>query len=275
MIWIKVYSKHTKYIMFAKYFLDLHSNIFDELSTSVEFENITNGRDGAILIDSNNIGGTNLIPLARSTTIYKKPAQHFLPIHHNIIKKINETVGENNNFNNAMIEIYDNNYRSMKFHSDQSLDLAEDSYICLYSCYSQDILQSENNNARKLKVKSKDSDEQFEFTLDNNSIILFSLSTNSKYLHKIVLDAMNTGTMSNNKWLGITFRLSKTFIHFVNELPYFYSKNSMDDLQQLTLVTDIEKKEFYKCRSLENLHNDYTYPNITYTISISDTLSIK
>ena len=69
------------------------------------------------------------------------------------------------------------------------------------------------------------------------------LLTNKKYLHKIIL---NNNNITGNLWLGITFRLSKTFIHFINELPYFSNGN------QLTLANDEQKKEFYKYRQTEN-----------------------
>ena len=77
-------------------------------------------------LDTNN----NLIPIVRTTTMYKNAASTFLPILDDIIKKI--TSGDNLKFNNALIEISDNNYRSMTFHSDQSLDLDDDSYMYIF-----------------------------------------------------------------------------------------------------------------------------------------------
>jgi len=248
--------------MFAKYILDYKTNLFDDLYKSIKFEDITNGRKGAILVELQNKIDNLSIPIVRTTSIYNNPVQSFLPIHCDIIKNINKISNINLSFNNALIETYDINYRNMKEHSDQSLDLADDSYICLFSCYED----SADTNIRKLQIKGKHTDESFEFLLEHNSIILFSLTTNSKYLHKIVLDKIYNKT--NNRWLGITFRLSKTFIHFINELPYFSNGN------QLTLANDEQKKEFYKLRGKENLNIDFSYPEIYYTISISDTLMI-
>jgi hypothetical protein len=148
----------------------------------------------------------------------------------------------------------------MGYHSDQALDLKPDSYICLFSCYENQVVSSD---IRKLKIKKKGPNNKEEcINLDNNSIVLFSLNTNSNYLHKIILD-----TKSSNKWLGITFRLSKTFIHFINEIPYFHQSENI-----LKMANKMEEKQYYSCRSKENMNKEYEYPNIDYTISIGDTI---
>ena len=133
--------------MFHKYQLDLIDNLFNELSKTTNFENITNGRDGAVLVNNNNI-----IPLVRTTTKYNNPAQLFSQIHYDIIDKIKKITTINNlEFNNALIEIYNNDYKSMGEHSDQALDLADNSYICLFSCYNNPLAK----NIRTLKIKNK------------------------------------------------------------------------------------------------------------------------
>lgn len=236
--------------MFVKYQLELNNNEFNRLS-NIKFENIAKGRKGAILIDNNII-----IPIVRTTTKYVNCSQLFLQSHYDIINQIKIITNKPNLcFNNALIEIYNNNYKNMGEHSDQSLDLSDDSYICLFSCYNV----KETTNIRKLKIKNKDTNNIFEFELNHNSIILFSLETNSKHLHKIVLDNMNN---NDNEWLGITFRLSKTFIKFINEIPYFNNTNI-----KLRLPTENELKEFYKYRSLENKLIEYKWSDIDYTIS--------
>lgn len=239
--------------MFSKINLYFDYNLFNDLSTTVNFDNISEGRTGAVLIDYTN----NLVPIVRTTTKYINPVQKFQSIHYNIINKIKTY--NNINFNNALIEIYDNNYRSMKYHSDQSLDLDDDSYICIFSCYSND----KTNNLRKLIVKNKINNIKVEYTLEHNSFILFSNKTNKQYLHKIILDKINNS--DNIKWLGITFRLSKTFINFINNKPYFYNSNNI-----LYLASDEEEKEYYKYRKQENNTIDYKYPEIFYTINPSD-----
>jgi hypothetical protein len=251
--------------MFHKYQLDLIDNLFNELSKTTNFENITNGRNGAVLVNNNNI-----IPIVRTTTKYNNPAQLFSPIHYNIIDKIKTTTNKLNlDFNNALIEIYNNDYKSMGEHSDQALDLADNSYICLFSCYNNHLA----TNIRTLKIKQKNTNITTDIKLDHNSIVLFSLDTNSKYLHKIVLDENH---INNDEWLGITFRLSKTFIKFINEIPYIYyiNNNNINYINILTLATPDEIKQFYKHRSDENKSVGFVWPEINYTISISDIISL-
>ena len=236
--------------MFNKKILNFDINLFKQLSESVIFEDIFDGRKGAILVDKKD----ELIPLVRSTTVYNRPAQLFSKIHYDILEKIkNET---NLEFNNALIELYDSKYCTMGYHSDQALDLADDSYICLFSCY-----EKEHKDYRTLKVKEKNSDKTYNIVLDHNSIVYFDTNTNIKHLHKIILEK-NT---INNRWIGITFRLSKTYIKFVNESPHFIHNNS-----QLFYANEDQQKEYYKKRSQENLSIDYNYSDINYTVSISD-----
>ena len=115
---------------------------FNSLIECVNFEDICKGRKAAILVDPLN----ETIPIIRTTTCYKNPAQKFTETQYKLITIIKNAIqtllDENKNehthtidFNNAMIEIYDNTYHKMGFHTDQSLDLKENSYICLFSCY--------------------------------------------------------------------------------------------------------------------------------------------
>ena len=245
--------------MFKKFIIDLKSNLFDELSTSTKFEDIAKGRQVAVLVNDKH----DLIPIIRTTTVYNEPAQKFLPIHHNIMDHIRKKTKLNITFNNASIEIYDFHYRNMKFHTDQSLDLKCNSYICLFSCYEND--SNNSKDIRKLQIQNKITKECSEISLDNGSIVLFSTSANHEHLHKIILES-NTST---NKWLGITFRLSKTFIKFNDNVPYIYPTETI-----LRIATNEEKKNFFKHKGNENLNIEYTYPEIDYTISISDTLFV-
>lgn len=234
---------------------DLKQDIFQELTTNIHFENITKGRQGAILSDK-----SDKRPIVRTTTNYDFPVQYFLPIHKFIQKQIQIQLKNCDiKFNNAMIDIYDNTYTKMKFHTDQYLDLDDNSFICLYSCYEKEI-----KYPRKLIIKKKTQENVQEIVLHNNSFVLFDTFTNKNYLHKIILD--NTERTEDNKWLGITFRLSKTFIKFVNGVPYINNK-------QLTIATENEKKEFYKHKSLENLNIEYNYPEINYTINNQDLIN--
>lgn len=242
-----------------KFILDI-DNSFNELTESIIFEDIAKGRKGAILVNNKN----NLIPIVRTTTNYNNPVQKFLPIHYKLMDNIRKKFKNNIIFNNAMFEIYDSQYRTMKFYSDQSLDLEAESYICLFSCYENE--SNNPNDIRKLQVQNKISKDEFEVTLNHNSIIIFSTKNNLKYLHKIILDSKQ---VSKNKWLGITFRLSKTFVSFINDTPYINTTNII-----LTIANNDERKEFYKHKGDENNQIDYRYESINYTISKSDLLPI-
>jgi hypothetical protein len=261
----------------------LGSNIqFEQLSRSCEFEEITKGRKGGNLIHFQD----NLVPLVRTTTSYSKPAQQFGLVHYEIITRIRSITNNNSlQFNNALIELYDKDYRTMGYHSDQALDLASESYIGIYSLYAD---HSDTANFRKLKIRDKildldlNSDSssrsgskkksnaityEKELVLDNDSFVIFSTATNRTHQHKIVLESQTPG----NLWCGITFRLSKTFINFRDSLPYFFPANE----KNLRIATDEEKKEFYKERSKENSSSDHNYGEIEYTISPSDLMMIK
>jgi len=161
--------------------------------------------------------------------------QQFNDIHFNIIKECYQYTGET--YNNAMIEMYDNNYTTMKYHSDMALDLTGNT-ICIYSCY-----PNNDEPRRKLKIKNKITNIETIITLEHNSIVYFSLETNRHYLHKII---------GNGKWLGITFRNSKT------------------KADNLTIANDEEKKELLLLRKQENSNIDFSYPNINYTLSYGD-----
>lgn len=257
---------------FLKITLPIKKNLFNELIKSVDFEKTGKGRIGNHLVDANE----NKIPIVRTTTNYSTAPNSFSPIHDELIELINVTVKNNAldilptlNFNNALIEIYDSNYTKMKYHSDQSLDLDSDSYIAVFSCYEPDEIPEQN--LRKLKRQDKITKEEFEISLSHNSVVLFSLSANKKFLHKIILESVPSRKelKSDNKWLGITFRKSKTFIRFKDNLPY------LDNEELLTIANDNQKIEFYKLRSQENNLIDFEYPKLNYTVSIGDTLIPK
>ncbi|MEA5259822.1 alpha-ketoglutarate-dependent dioxygenase AlkB [Arcicella aquatica] len=259
---------------FYKITLPLERDLFNELFNSIDFEDIAKGRIGNHLV---NIGDDG-IPIVRTTTKYNIPAHNFSAIHHMLIEEINSTIQTNYidnhfpamHFNNALIEIYDRDYTKMGYHSDQCLDLDPRSYIGLFSCYERPDELSEQF-LRKLKIKDKTTQEEFEIPLTHNSVILFSLQTNAKFLHKIVLESSTNQKIlePDNKWLGITFRKSKTFIHFKDGLPYFSNG------ELLALADDNQQTAFYKIRGQENNDMDFNYPTIAYTLSVGDTIIPK
>lgn len=252
---------------FYKFILPFGPDLFTELSGSADFEDVAKGRKGNHLVDMRE----GRAPLVRTTTKYNIPANCFSGMHHQIVESIkneaNGSVAMPIDFNNALIEIYDHTYTKMKFHSDQSIDLAGDSFIALFSCYEQsDALPL--SAIRKLKVKSKTSGEAFEFLLENNSVVLFSLETNTRYQHKIVLEPVKGAKPAEpgNRWLGITFRQSKTYIQFEEGQPRF------SDGTILHLADEEQGKEFYRLRGMENESVDFVYPEMVYTLSPGDLL---
>ncbi|WP_109435742.1 alpha-ketoglutarate-dependent dioxygenase AlkB [Aquimarina sp. AU119] len=258
---------------FYKITLPFGQNLFNKLFNTIEFENIGNGRMGNHLVKVCDSG----IPIVRTTTKYNIPAHNFSSIHNMIVDSIKDNIQNENleylpsiNFNNALIEVYDSKYTKMKYHSDQCLDLISNSYIGLFSCYERPDELTEQN-IRKLKIKNKITNEEFAISLTHNSFILFSLPTNSKYFHKIVLESIpkQKPLKTENKWLGITFRESKTFIQFKNNLPYFANGKLLE------LATDNQKIEYYKLRGEENKNVNFIYPQINYTLSKADTIIPK
>jgi len=257
---------------FYKITLDLKADLFNELLTSVDFEPVAKGRLGNHLVNASDKG----VPIVRTTTKYNIPANNFSALHHRLVAQINESIRKENpadiktlQFNNALIEVYDSSYSKMNFHSDQSLDLDDDSYIALFSCYEKPE-ELFPQYIRKLKVKDKLGDEESGILLTHNSVILFSTTTNTKFQHKIVLDPAQAKTsVSDNRWLGITFRMSKTYIRFDDNVPRFPNG------KPLVLAGKDQEAEFFKLRGQENRELNFVYPELTYTINVADTLMPK
>lgn len=205
--------------------------IFNELKNSTIFEDIVIGRKGAILVECDK---DNNIPVVRSTTIYKNGPRCVEDIHRKLCNEI---------FNNAMIEWYDSNYRTMKYHSDLAIDLVPDSRICIYSSYPK-----YEDKRRTLMIKNKMTGEVYEIELADGSIVSFDIEFNKQHVHKIIGSA---------EWIGITYRLSHT-----------YSKN-------LRIADESEKREFLNLRRLENKEVDFTWKKLDYTINEGDLLPVQ
>jgi hypothetical protein len=239
------------------YTLPIASNPFAELLAAVRFEAVGKGRQGAVLINSDETG---CIPIVRTTTRYSTPAQRFQPVHDRLARQIQNIASLAVGFNNALVENYTNAYATMGSHSDQALDLADASSIAIFSCYKH---PDRSHPPRKLIVELKESEgDAVEIPLTHSSVVVFSVDTNRRLKHKIVLD--KSGRSPENQWLGITFRTSKTMVRFRDDYPYF------PDDTPLTLANDEQQQEFYQLRHRENNEPEFTYPRITYTISQSD-----
>ncbi|MET9677317.1 hypothetical protein ABZY68_30135 [Streptomyces sp. NPDC006482] len=231
-------------------------NLFAELSASVRWEAAGKGRRGAVLTKVDDTGG---VPLVRTTSRYTVPTQRFRTVHERLAQQIQERVELSVGFNNALIESYANAYKTMGSHSDQALDLSDESFIAVFSCYEH----SEAISSRKLIFESKGPDgEKFEITLAHNSVVAFSVDTNRRLRHKIVLDA--PARAADNQWLGVTFRTAKTFVRFREGHAY------LPQGARLMSADDEQRREFYRLRRRENEETDFVYPLLTYTVSESD-----
>ncbi|WP_026413096.1 alpha-ketoglutarate-dependent dioxygenase AlkB [Actinomadura oligospora] len=236
--------------------LPTEENLFAELSTSAHFEDVGKGRRGTTLTKVDEAEG---VPLVRTTTRYGSPAQRFRTLHERLARQIQERAALPTGFNNALIEIYTNAYTTMGSHSDQALDLADGSFIAVFSCYEH----PEAGPPRKLVFESKESDgENFEIPLTHNSVVAFSVESNRRLRHKIVLDA--PARTADNQWLGVTFRTSKTFVRFRDGHAY------LPQDARLMPADDEQRREFYQLRRRENRETDFTYPPLAYTVSESD-----
>ena len=238
-------------LMFVTRGLSDQQDSFVALSNGVQLEKFSETRQGAIVVRSVN----GLVPIVRTTTSYNHSSQHFTSAHYDLIDSIKKATGHSKlQFNNAMIEIYEPAYTKMGFHSDQSLDLARDSTICIFSCYENE----DEPYPRKLAIKNKENGSISEMVMEHNSCVIFSTLANDNHLHKIV-SGFNRCT---SRWLGLTLRLSDTFVYSRGEDMFF----AEDDVK-LRRASESERKEFCRHKSLENAQIGYRYPSITYTLS--------
>ncbi|MFF1512162.1 hypothetical protein [Streptomyces sp. NPDC058326] len=238
------------------YALPAEENLFAELSASVRWEDVGKGRRGAVLTRVDESGD---VPLVRTTTRYGIPAQRFRAVHERLAQQIRERAALPVGFNNALIESYTNACTTMGSHSDQALDLADESFIAVFSCYQN----AEASPPRKLIFASKGTpDEKFEIPLTHHSVVAFSVDSNRRLRHKIVLEAPDR-TM-DNAWVGVTFRTSRTLVRFRDGHAH------LPQGARLTPADDEQQHEFYRLRRRENQETDFVYPLLTYTLSESD-----
>jgi hypothetical protein len=210
-----------------------------------------------VLTRADEAGG---IPLVRTTTRYRAPAQRFRPAHERLARQIQTLASLSVGFNNALIECYTNAYTTMSSHSDQALDLADESFIAVFSCYERPELATP---LRTLLVEPKGAGgESVAIPLTHKRAVVFSVGANRRLSHRIVLAA--SARTPENRWLGVTFRTSKTFVRFRDGCAYF------PDGVRLTLADDEQRREFYSLRRRENDETDFTYPRLAYTVSESD-----
>jgi hypothetical protein len=199
---------------------------FDSLS-ELKLEPICKGRSAAIMTDGS---------IVRSTSVYQQAPYKWANRYLDICK--------DQKANNAMIELYTDEYRIMAYHSDLALDLVPDSEIGIYSYYPDNTTER-----RKLVIKDKSSGEIKEIIMHDRTAVIFDTNTNSKFVHKIV---------GRGGWLGITMRLSNTYIKDIKGV-----------------ATKEERVEFLKLRKKENISLDFTWGLIPYTLSPSDLMPVQ
>jgi len=121
-----------KTLPFYKTTIPLEKTLFKALSEEITFEILGKGRLGNHIVKQTTKG----VPLVRTTSKFTIPPYYFSENHRHILEKINETLlseGQpEQEFNSGLIEIYDENYTKMGYHSDQNLDLEPDAYIGLW-----------------------------------------------------------------------------------------------------------------------------------------------
>jgi hypothetical protein len=237
---------------FRTWQLSTADNPFDALLAAVRFDDVTKGRRGTVLVKVDERG----VPIVRTTTAYRAPAQPFRELHDRLADEIRARGSLAHAFNNALVEHYTRAYATMKRHSDQALDLADASSIAVYSCY-----RDPRQPSRRLLVTPKDRGATFEVPMDHDSVVTFSLDTNRRFTHAIALRA----NAPDNDWLGITFRTSRTFVRFAGDGP-----PTLPDGARLTLADEDQRRDFFQMRRRENDETSFTYPPISYTISESD-----
>lgn len=250
-------------------------SVFDSLRSSCEqWEATGKGREGAVLVRPDHARGT---PIVRTTTRYDRPAQCFRPVHHQLVGAVSAVAAGFKtmrlDFNNALIECYSNAYTKMGFHSDQALDLADGTYIVVASFYERHGPEEmAMPPPRKLVVEAKGNGQpatstahpsRFEVPLAHNSVVMWSLETNRCFRHKIVLDGP-AHNRAENRWLGVTLRMSRTFVHAARNATLF------EDETPLSLADDGRVREFRRMRRRENDEVSFCYPSVDYTTSPSD-----
>ncbi|MEM6931146.1 MAG: alpha-ketoglutarate-dependent dioxygenase AlkB, partial [Myxococcota bacterium] len=228
---------------FRVHALQHDTNPYRALAGSARFQDVGKGRKGTVLVRPDALRGT---PIVRTTTRYDVPAQCFREIHERLARRIQRLAGLPGPLNNALIERYTNAYVKMGAHSDQALDLVEGSHIAVYSCYRDPELA---DPPRTLVIRAKDGGDPFEVPLLHDTVVVFSLDTNRRFEHKIVLDKRPGQTA--NEWLGITFRTSGTFVRTDGTEAVF------EDGTPLALADESERQAFYQLRRRENREPDF------------------
>ena len=245
--------------VFQQYQLENDTNLFQPLFQAVQFEPLGKGRKGTVIVDPDEDRGT---PIVRTTSRFHRPAHCFNELHKELSNQIQERAAISAPFNNALYETYTNVYSKMGLHSDMALDLQDDTFIALYSCYKNGPSSKTRPRTLVIQPKEESDDKTIEIPLVHDSVVVFSVDTNRLYRHKIILH--NAPQQPPDQWLGITLRRSKTYVQYRNQEVFF------EDGTPLTIATEEQRNSFFPLRKRENQELDFRYPQIAFTISESD-----
>lgn len=288
--------------MFHTFHVARPRGFFDELLRSIRCEPLGKGRSGAVLVRPRPDGS---LPLVRTTTTYQCAPQAFSPVHDALIADVERegervvTEWENSTaspappqtppssfpvcFNSAMFEHYTDQYRTMKFHSDQALDLDPRSYMAVFSCYADEDDEDDDAGGSDTKGSSKASARndkrrttKSEFGDGLRALIVKRKRDGSGvgidgdgYLpnddertipmtqHSVILFSCDTNQRHLHRivlpasagprgrpWIGITFRFSQTFVSF--------RPSTTGDLRPMLRFVVANDNEVDECSSQDN-----------------------
>ncbi|MCB9794602.1 MAG: alpha-ketoglutarate-dependent dioxygenase AlkB [Alphaproteobacteria bacterium] len=234
---------------------------FEALLESAGFEAVTAGRAGNHLSKP----GPRGYPIVRTTTAYARPQALWSALHEALAGRVLQAAAAGGlelpeqAFNHALIELYDDRYRKMGYHSDQALDLAEGSHVAILSLYDRDPGAA----PRQLLIQHKQSGARQQLALEHGSVVLFSLACNAEHRHKIVLPALPAAP---TRWLGLTLRRSATFVRQQG------GRAVLEHGAPLRLADAAERAAFLRLRGQENRERDFRYPPLDLTLSPGDLL---
>ena len=264
---------------FTQFALPPGAPTFAELAEDVTFEHVGRGRAVAVLFREL---GDSRVPIVRTTAKYNCPSRPFTRRVQALADAVVAAGGLRTPLNNAMAEIYDCDYRTMGFHSDMALDLDAASHIAIYSVYDSPAGQPPPAAVRSLVIVDKATGADRMLLLAPNTVTIFSVQDNSRFLHKIVLRAPPSPAADGVRWLGVTLRTSQTIVQFDSEVegpPTFVSDGAAaaggaPPRQLLSVASQTQAKELYALRQEENREVEFAYPpGLWHTLSPSDVLS--
>jgi hypothetical protein len=109
----------------------LPPNLFDIIEQETHFGINATGRRVGIVVNPTEDGET---PIIRTTTQYPSAPKVFSRTMEDLVRNLKRTI-RNFDANNVMVEIYTNDYKTMSYHTDASIDNAPNSYIGILTLY--------------------------------------------------------------------------------------------------------------------------------------------